>query len=219
MSDVSPGLPSDNLIIEGLRTLEVRWILPGPLHAAVAGWFGRFPALTDAREDSYLIDRELRGLSSVKVRAGRAVEVKVYHGEAGMLELPGRACGRLQSWQKWSIPVGPLTPDGAGRPGWAVIGKRRRISRFGLSGGRVAAGVPEAAGQPVCAVELTEIQARGEDWWSLGFEATGPADALRTVLEGAAGLVFACPLPGGTELQPGDCRSYAEWLSRVTCPG
>jgi hypothetical protein len=33
----------------------------------VAGWFGRFPARTESREDTYLLDPQLRGLS-VKVR-------------------------------------------------------------------------------------------------------------------------------------------------------
>jgi Short C-terminal domain len=33
----------------------VRWILPGQLDAAIAGWFRRFPAETESREDAYLI--------------------------------------------------------------------------------------------------------------------------------------------------------------------
>jgi hypothetical protein len=40
-------------------------------------------------------------------------------------------------------------------------------------------------------VELTEVRARGQDWWSLGFEATGPANLLRSELEASAALVFA----------------------------
>ena len=120
----------------GVHSLEVRWILPGPLDAAVAGWFGRFPAEMESREDSYLVDPDLRGVS-VKVRGGRAVEVKVYHGGAGMLEVPGCARGCLQSWQKWSIPVGRLSPDGAELAGWTVIRKRRRISRLRLDNGRI----------------------------------------------------------------------------------
>ena len=31
-------------VAEGMRSLEVRWILPGQLEAAVTGWFTRFPA-------------------------------------------------------------------------------------------------------------------------------------------------------------------------------
>jgi len=36
---------------------------------------GRFPAETDSREDIYLVNPDLRGLS-VKVRAGRALRLK-----------------------------------------------------------------------------------------------------------------------------------------------
>ncbi len=201
-------------VIEGLRTLEVRWLVPGQLDAAVAEWFGRFPAETDAREDIYLVSPDLRGLS-VKVRGGRAFEVKQYHGTVGILDVPGRARGRIQSWQKWSFPVGALRRDGDAPASWTVIGKSRRISRFRLARGGILTG-PGRAGQPGCAVELTEVRARGEIWWSLGFEAAGPADLLRRVLEGTAELVFARVLPTGAELGPGACQSYAEWLSCTT---
>jgi hypothetical protein len=198
-------------VIEGLRTLEVRWLVPGQLDAAVADWFGRFPAETDAREDTYLVSPDLRGLS-VKVRAARALQVKIYHGTVGMLDVPGRARGPIQSWQKWSFPVALLSRDGDAPAGWTVIRKSRRISRFRLARGAIAVG-PGRASEPGCAVELTEVRACDEAWWSLAFEADGPADLLRRVLEGTAELILARPLPGGAELGPGDCRSYAEWLS------
>ena len=51
-------------------------------------------------------------------------------------------------------------------------------------------------------MELTEVHARGQDWWTLGFDATGPADLLRSGLKATAGLVFAHALPGGVEPQP-----------------
>ena len=203
----------ESSVIEGLRTLEVRWLLPGQLDVAVAGWFGRFPAETESREDTYLVNPELRG-PSVKVRGGRSLEVKMCHGTAGMLDVPGRARGRIQSWQKWSFPVGPLSRDGDTPAGWTVIG-RGRLSRFRLAHGGIVAG-PRRAGEPACAVELTEVRARDETWWSLGFEAAGPAALLRRVLEGTAELIFARALPTGAELGPGDCRSYAEWLSCTT---
>jgi hypothetical protein len=63
-------------------------------------------------------------------------------------------------------------------------------------------------------VELTEVRSDGETWWSLGFEATGPADSLRSTLEGAAALMFAQAPPGDVELDMSHCQSYIEWLSR-----
>jgi hypothetical protein len=53
--------PFDSVVSEGVRSLEVRWIFPGQLAAAVAGWFGRFPAETESREDTYLGIRRCPG--------------------------------------------------------------------------------------------------------------------------------------------------------------
>ncbi len=61
-------------------------------------------------------------------------------------------------------------------------------------------------------MELTEVRTRGQDWWTLGFEATGPASLLRSALEETAALVFAHALPGAVELGPDESRSYAQWL-------
>ena len=210
MTAEPPGSP----VTEGVRSLEVRWIFPGQLEAPVAGWFERFPTRTESREDTYLLDPQLRGLS-VKVRGGGALEVKVYRGSPGILEVADRARGRVESWQKWSFPVSPFGQDrGDLLAGWRTVRKRRRISRFPLASGPVAARAPELGGEPRCAVELTEVRTRGRDWWTLGFEATGPADLLRSELQATAVLVFAQALPGGVEPSPHESRSYADWLGR-----
>ena len=203
--------PPQNPVTEAVCSLEVRWIFPGQLEGAVAGWFGRFPARTESREDTYLLDPQLRGLS-VKLRGGGALEVKAYRGSPGILEVAGRARGRLESWQKWSFPFSPPRQDSGDPVGWRTVRKRRRISRFSGASGPIVAPVPGLGGEPRCEVELTEIHTSGQDWWTLGFEATGPADLLRSVLEATAALVFAQALPGGVEPGPDESRSYAEWL-------
>ena len=207
--------PRESPVTEGVRSLEVRWIFPGQLETAVAGWFGRFPALAESREDTYLLDPQLPGLS-VKVRGGGALEVKAYRGSPGLLEVAGRARGRLEFWQKWSLPLSPfsLFRQGGGDPvGWRHVRKRRRISRFSLAGGRIVAPAPGLGGEPGCEVELGEVRASGQHWWTLGFEATGPADLLRSELQATAALVFGQALPG-VEPGPNESRSYAEWLGQ-----
>ena len=67
-------------------------------------------------------------------------------------------------------------------------------------------------------MELTEVRTRGQHWWSLGFEATGPVGLLGSTLEAAAGLVFAQALPGGVEPGPDESTSYAEWLASGSTP-
>jgi hypothetical protein len=201
-------------VTEGVRSLEVRWIFPGQMETPVAGWFARFPAGVESREDTYLLDPQLRGLS-VKVRGGGALgalEVKVYRGSPGILEVAGRALGRMESWQKWSFPFSPLRQASADPAGWTPVRKRRRISRFSGTSGPIVAPAPGLGREPRCEVELTEVRTRGKDWWTLGFEATGPADLLRSELQATAALVFAQALPGGVELGSNVSRSYAEWL-------
>jgi hypothetical protein len=61
-------------------------------------------------------------------------------------------------------------------------------------------------------VELTEIRMGGKAWWSLGFEATGPAGVLRPELEATTAFVFADAPPGGVEFGASSSKSYAEWL-------
>ena len=149
--------PPEGQVTEAVRSLEVRWIFPGRLEAAVAGWFGRFPAGTESREDTYLLDPRLPGLS-VKVRGGRALEVKVYRGSPGILEVAGRARGRMESWQKWSFPVSPLGQYSGDPAGWRPVRKRRRISRFSFASGQIVARAPGLGQEPRCDVELTEVQ-------------------------------------------------------------
>lgn len=183
----------------------------------MASWFGRFPAEAAERQDAYLVGPELGGLS-VKVRAGEALDVKVYQGSPGLFEMSGRAFGRTESWQKWSFPL-TSGQDARYLAGWRLIRKRRRIIWFQLAGGRVAAAVRGSGTEPGCAVELTEIDADAGAYWSLGFEATGPAELLRGVLQDSAALVFAQDPPGQVNLSMDCCQSYAQWLSGHPAPG
>jgi hypothetical protein len=198
-----------------MRSLEVRWILPGQLESSVAEWFARFPAWMESREDSYLADPPLGGLS-VKLRAGRALEVKVYQGSPGILEVAGRARGRLECWDKFSFPCDPPGRGGADRPGWRPV--RKRIRRFALPSGYGGAGVPGPGEEAGCQLELTEVRVGARDWWTLAFEATGPASLRRTELEATAALVFAQVLPRGVELGTDASQSYAQWLTSGPAP-
>ena len=119
----------------------------------------------------------------MKVRGGAALEVKAYRGSPGILDVTGRARGHLVSWQKWSFPVSPLSQDGAAPAGWRPVLKGRRISQFSPTSGPTAARGPRLIHEPRCEVELTEVRTLGQYWWTLGFEATGPADLLRSELE------------------------------------
>lgn len=197
---------------DGVRSLEVRWIFPGQLQDAVASWFGRFPAAMESRQDAYLLEPPVQGLS-VKARGGGPFEVKMHRGSLGTLNVAGRARGRMECWQKWSFPYDPPSSVSEVSADWRLVSKTRRVSRFFLASGSWLADRPgpgeETGG---CAVELTRVRVHGEAWWTLGFEATGPAGKLRSELEAAAALVFADTPPDGVEFGTDDSSSYAEWL-------
>ena len=202
--------PRESPVTEAVRSLEVRWIFPGQLETAAVRWFGRFPARTESREDTYLLDPPLPGLS-VKMRGGGALEIKAYRGSPGILEVAGRARGHMESWQKWSFPT---SHDGGDPASWRPVRKGRRISCFPLGSGQIVAPAPGLGQQPRCEVELTEVHTAGQDWWTLGFEATGPASLLHRELQATAALVFAHALPDGMEPGPDESRSYAQWLGQ-----
>jgi hypothetical protein len=199
MSELIPRL-MESQVAEGIRSLEVRWIFPGGLESAVPAWLARFPGEVQVREDLYLFDPHLRGLS-VKIRAGTALEVKMYRGSPGVLTVAGRAVGRMESWQKWSFPCEQLGRADAGPSCWIPVHKSRRVSRFSLTDGKAT-----------CAVEFSAVRARERNWWSLGFEATGPEDLLDGELESAAAQVFTRPAPNRAEFRLNKSRSYAAWL-------
>jgi hypothetical protein len=176
-------------------------------------WFGRFPMTEEARADQYLLRPDLDGLS-VKIRAGRALEVKAYLGSSGVLRVPNRAEGRLESWQRWSFPLRSVIGASPDLSDWCPVHKVRHLSYFYARQGMLVATSPEHDLEAVCAVELTEVTVQGQQWWTLGFEATGPAEDLRDLVEMAATLVFDRPLPGDLRLSLAEAGSYSEWLRR-----
>jgi len=205
------------VLVEDLATapvdsLEVRWITEGPLGTAMCEWFARFPARTETREDAYLLQPRLQGLS-VKLRYGSTLDVKSYLGSPGMLR-----CGRLESWRKWSFPYEPSCDGGAAPPGWIIVRKRRHAYWIPLATGHGLAPARRPARQAGCMVELTEIHVYDQPWWSVGFEATGSAGLLRPALQHAVDLAFAQPLPAGVALSLDDCCSYAQWLNEQPSP-
>jgi hypothetical protein len=207
------AVPAENVVAGPADSLEVRWILPGPVGPAVRDWFGRFPAGAESREDIYLVRPPLRGLS-VKLRDGRVLDVKSCLDSRAVSGLP--VSGRVESWRKWSFSYDPDGHQDAAPAGWVAVRKQRRSTWFPLAAGPAVAARPAA--QAGCAVELTEFHVRDDRWWTVGFEAKGPAGLLAGALWHAADLVFAGPLPGEAEFTLDNSRSYAQWLARRPGP-
>ena len=202
---------AESPVAEGVRSLEVRWIFPGQADTAVAGWFQRFPAGVESRQDAYLVDPRL-GWAFGKDPRAWGTRGKGVPREPGILGIAGRARGRMEFWQKWSFPCGPPSQAGAAPPSWVLVHKR--ISRISLASGQIQARARGQGEEHGCMVEFTEVHRHGKAWWTLGLEATGPASLLRRELDAAATLVVAQALPDGIELDADHSQSHAEWLGR-----
>ncbi len=191
------------------RTCEVRWIRRGGVDPSVARWFGRFAPVLEIRDDDYLVNPRLAGLS-VKIRGQASFEVKVLRGAAGPLEIGGRVAGVIAAWLKLSFPLDGAAAwlPGVDNADWRRIHKHRLISYL-------AAGEPPQSSGETCSVELTEVEALGDAWWTLAFEAGG-RDPL-TAIRHTAATVFAEPLPVTTPLGVDDVTSYADWIPSVDC--
>lgn len=140
----------------------------------------------------------------VKVRGGTtSFEVKLRPRPAETLDLPSGS-GRLEEWQKWALPRPGITRflPRLGLPPrnrWVAVEKQRRMVT-----------VPSRGGSG-CRVELTSLEAAGQSWTTLGFEAFGPPDDLRPALYRATEEFFgAVPLPGG-----GLSCGYPGWLATL----
>jgi hypothetical protein len=207
--------------IQLLYSAEVRWFVKGLLPESALAWF-----LQDAPTDPLIrIDRYLLfpGCASVgvKEREGK-FEIKARCSSGEIARLAAHAVGRVEGWAKWSYERPPVTPwleALALEPaGWINVCKARRLLQFSLErGAPQRVGLAEQPRQG-CSIELTSIQARGGDWWSVGLEAFGSKARLQANLRIVAAAFFSArgtPPPLGLT----DSCSYPAWLNHFSQAG
>ena len=190
-------------------SLEVRWIVGGPLPSALIEGLGPFDDAIERRTDSYLVSPGNIELG-VKIRDGVQLDLKAYRGSPGRLRVPGGE-GTLERRVKWTLPLRDPTPE-PDDDGWVVLHKERRRRTFELTpSGLVERRLLEDIGSG-CTVELTEVDRDGAFSWTLAFEATGPTQMMDPCLRACAGMLLGRPLPGGVELTSETSMSYPRWL-------
>lgn len=200
-------------------TAEARWFFRGPVPLEVEAWFqqgaGRV-AQEPPRTDRYLHLPDTDDLN-IKLREGR-LEIKRRVGDADTVCLHERVGGVVEVWHKWSFGlaetgedrVDAVSPDGP----WIAVRKERRLRAYRVKRGRqvvaLTSSEPPAEG---CELELSTIEAAGQIWWSLAFEAFGDLSALRDNLVLVAQHVLNIREPPA--LEAGASRGYASWLSEL----
>lgn len=186
-----------------LTSLEIRWFYAGKLPEAILDWFGEDRLggeiqPPEERSDIYLYIPESEYLG-IKLRQGR-LEVKWRQAELGIVRSGERVEGKLEKWSKWLCEdptAESFKPEVVvGRSSWVSVQKVRQQRMYDN-----------------CAIELTQLNIKGNDWWSLAFETQGAEASKINQLQSIAKQVFKTY--NGIQLTNLDSYAYPTWLSMV----
>ncbi|MGI9621516.1 MAG: hypothetical protein ACR2PK_01670 [Acidimicrobiales bacterium] len=193
-----------------IDTSEVRWFVPGPLHADIVSWFTGSTGVPEERCDTYLVDG--RRDTGVKRRFRETLELKVRQSLDVQFEFGEGLTGSLEVWRKWSPADGLLgdLPDGR----WVDVHKSVVKRRFSMRGAEIAfSSDPHATGAG-CDIEVAEVTVGAARTWTFVFAAFGPPATRQEALLASWHALMAgtpCPEPFGP--CTGRTMGYPEWLA------
>jgi len=197
---------------------EIRWFIKGEIPQQIREWFNDFdnaPVQQAMRTDYYLALPGTEAMG-IQMREGRLEFKQRIDNENERLEM-GNCHGKIECWQKWSfglddIPAG-LKSIISYPESWRGISKERSLHMFILP----ESGIPEVhhhdvALENACILELTKVgvQDTGEKWWSVGFEAFGELQNLRSTLLSV--LKYTMLNPNALEMKLDDSYGYPAWI-------
>ena len=213
---------------------ETRWFIEGSLPAEVRDWFQSETLGTwdTERTDAYLLLPNCR-TAGVKLREGR-LEIKASTRQAEPVSYANGVSGYRDAWVKWSCEASDIdaltSMLGTGGDTWAFVRKRRCLRKLSLDGTSPVYVSADVRLERGCQVEITSLLAltaplgeppsdddwaAASPWWSLSFEAFGPAtpevtDEVLSLLDAAATEIFRDPPP--CELSREASMAYPTWL-------
>jgi hypothetical protein len=200
-------------------SMEVRWFYKGVVPEEVVAWFQQDRPEVDeqpGRLDYYLCLGDMDGLG-IKLREGR-IEIKQRQHQRGVVRFRQRVAGLVEGWRKWSLamadPESDLSDIVVPVSSWIPVRKERSLRQYGVArdGRSTAVSAGSLFGQG-CNVELTSIEAGGERWWSLGFEAFGDESYLWEMLLTVVEHVFALKVPFFFDAS--HSYAYPRWLGML----
>jgi len=183
------------------NTVETRWFGRGKALTTVLNWFNACPGTVEQqplRQDHYLPLGEGAGLG-VKVRDG-GLEIKQRQRQYGLVPLSRSVSGLVEGWTKWRFPLAepesPVIDNGSGAA-WLAVDKERQIRRYQVSASQdIQPAAPETTISAGCEVEFTVLQAGGDLWWTVAFEAFGEGTGNHARLMTVANTLLAEMAPG-----------------------
>jgi hypothetical protein len=199
--------------------MEVRWFGRGTVAPEMRVWFQagkRRPEEEGSRVDYYLRSPDTDSLG-IKVREGK-VEVKQLQRQHGVVGFHNRVMGVMQHWRKWSFPLaqpGILAEALSPASAWTAVQKERELLKYQVTDIGAVVAIPSdqypARGSYV---ELAQVAAAADVWWSLALEAFGDESQLAESLLLVAQHVFTAGDTPSLEAQ--DSYSYPTWLQQYS---
>jgi hypothetical protein len=196
--------------MNGIQTLEVRWFYPGSLPDEVINWFNtpsenrRQP---DTRTDVYL--QSSAPELGVKLRQGN-LEVKYRQQQLGQIEIDRFSESQVEQWSKWICDGVPSS--GAKKQGWIPVDKVRYQRFYQVEFlDVIQLAQIDTPRQNAAAIEITELQLRGQFWWTIACEYLGNNISIdRHFSPLVRNLLLNYPLSIST---PSISGGYPQWLS------
>jgi hypothetical protein len=199
------------------HSAELRWFFGGGVPPEIGRWFGVAQACGggEARVDQYVLMNGCETLS-VKLRDQR-FEVKTRVEAPHPVALGVDVTGLMDDWVKWSVTSPVTQPLGTAvqcSDRLVAVAKRRWRHKF-----RIVDDMPQEVplgSRPGegCTAELTSLTIDDQPFWSMAFEAYGPAERVESHLENT-GLRWLGRHPPPRAFLIADSCSYPTFLSRM----
>ncbi|NEQ31432.1 MAG: hypothetical protein F6K04_10565 [Leptolyngbya sp. SIO4C5] len=205
-----------------LLTTEVRWFQAGKLPRSLTDWFasehlGAVPIAQERRTDCYL--RLLHDtFLGVKFRQG-SLEVKWRQAVLGQARAGDRWAGQLERWIKWSHTDAasldhPQLQAYLQSESWIEVTKARSQRIYQVENNQVSPTEPQKRVSQACSLELTQLEAAHQAWWTVGLEASGSSQQSLAALQLTLSWLSASTqnLP---QLELSASYAYPHWLARL----
>ena len=197
-------------------TVEVRWFQQGQADSALRAWFRH--VAHQAQEQTPRVDYYLRASNpdnlGIKLREG-LVEIKEHHQTYGQVSFHQHVHGHVDGWRKWSFPqpeTMPRVDSETFHQAWIGVKKERWLCLFRIRSETLEAVPLSTQPKAGCGLELTQVEASGETWWSVGLEAFGKEEENFERLLKVGKHIFAQDPPS---FERPYSRSYPQWLATL----
>jgi hypothetical protein len=203
-----------------LHSCEIRWFFLGVIPEEAKNWFeASDDQEEESRGDVYLVFPGCEA-TGIKLRNGAKFEIKARRSGPKTIEPVKGVVGRADCWVRWSPDfelTGELKRAMTEGYHWIEVDKTRWLRRYQIKdGARPSEIAKKDAPLQGCNVELAELQVESGVWYTIGFEAFGPAksvdDHLRATVED-----FFSSRPGEVPKYFSDANSmsYPAWFATV----